>query len=230
MDESKLCQAQLVPGQRYAVGRRTVAELVRTLSDSDLIRHVPACPRWRVRDLVAHLVGVASDNAHQISADGALDDWTGGHVDRRADAPIDALLAEWDDAANLLEPMLDAGEMQLPAVVLDLVTHEHDIRGAIDRPGNRADPTLLMAARLLGRGWAGKIDGAGLPPLKIVDAADGGGDAGPAFTASSFEMFRCAFGRRSDAQLRDRFVGIADPAPYIELLCIFGPSPLDIIE
>lgn len=216
-------------GRRYAAARTAVVELVRSLAPEDLARPVPACPGWRVRDVVAHLVGVAVDNVQDVEADGDLDRWTAGHVGERASSSIDVLLAEWDQSALPLEAKLESEEMRLPAIVLDLLTHEQDVRGAVDRPGRRDEPALLMAAQLLGRGWSTKIDRAGLDPLTIVSEMDGD-VATPVFAATPFELFRCAFGRRSDAQLRARFGAVTDPAPYIELLCIFGPSAVDIDE
>ena len=219
--------AGLSAGERYAAARRSIVGLIGALDAADLTQPVPACPGWSVHDVVAHVTGVAADTVDDVSAGDDLDAWTARHVAARTSMTTAEVLAEWEQAAARFEPLLDAEQMRLPAAVLDVVTHEHDIRGAVGQPGNREDPTLLMAAQLLGRGWQHKIAAAGLAPVAIVDAPT---DDAPCLAATPFELFRSAFGRRSDRQLRDRFTGVGDPAPYIELLCIFGPSPVDITE
>jgi hypothetical protein len=45
----------------YLSAQRSVEELVRAASPEELDRTVPACPLWRVRDVVSHVTGVARD-------------------------------------------------------------------------------------------------------------------------------------------------------------------------
>jgi hypothetical protein len=48
-------------------------------------------------------------------------------------------------------------------------------------------------------------------------------------TTSVFELFRWRMGRRSRAQMA-AMDWSGDPAPFLDHLAVFGPSPLDIVE
>ena len=47
------------------------------------------------------------------------------------------------------------------------------------------------------------------------------------WTASLYEVFRTAFGRRSAAQFARAFEG-ADPEPYLDELLVFGITQVDL--
>ncbi|MBW3551174.1 MAG: hypothetical protein KY442_10285, partial [Proteobacteria bacterium] len=62
---------------------------------------------------------------------------TGWHTVRRGH-DVDALLAEWEATAPALrEALLAMDAMPAAQVVFDLTTHEHDLRGALQVPGER---------------------------------------------------------------------------------------------
>jgi uncharacterized protein (TIGR03083 family) len=223
-------------GHLYAKARESVSELVRSLNESQLATDVPTCPGWTVRDVVSHLAGVATDAVNGVSGDVFDADWTAQHIKQREGVATNVVLREWERSSSQFEMLLSKDSSTLPAAIMDVMAHEHDIRGAIDRPGNRDDRTLRLAANLLTNRWNGNIESAVLPPLVVGDRSDrvGGASAGQddvaSYQTSAFEMFRASFGRRSVAQMERRFSGVADPQPYIDLLYIFGPAETDIIE
>ena len=91
----------------YADARRRLRELLAGLDETALAAQVPACPAWTVRDVVAHVTGVAADAAGGTYFSGAADAWsdirlaaardvwTAGQVQSRRDRPVEALVAEW---------------------------------------------------------------------------------------------------------------------------------------
>jgi hypothetical protein len=114
-----------------------------------------------------------------------------------------------------------------PAVI-DIASHEQDIRGALGRPGARDTQVIRLAAK----GLIGSLD----PPVPIrVSVEDTELRVGPAdgpglgLVTGRFEAFRWRMGRRSRAQLA-ALDWTGDPAPVLDHLTIFGPSPVDIIE
>src|SRR6202034_1614537 len=101
-------------------------ELLAGLDRSALAAQVPACPAWTVRDVLAHVTGVAADAGRGTYFRGAADAWrdirlaaardegTAGQVLSRRDQPAGTLVGEWAGWAVILEPML-AGTVPPPA-------------------------------------------------------------------------------------------------------------------
>ena len=59
----------------YADARRRLQQLVAGLDDTGLMAPVPACPDWTVRDIVAHLAGIAEEVVSGTYFAGAADAW-----------------------------------------------------------------------------------------------------------------------------------------------------------
>ena len=118
-------------------------------------RRVPACPQWTVREVAAHLAGVCDDMLEGRLDGVASDGWTAAQVEARADRSLDEILDEWESARA---PGRGAfGESGVhPQMLFDEVTHEHDVRGALDRPGARVRTRRsTMAFSFVGRGLPG---------------------------------------------------------------------------
>lgn len=224
----------MTPGELYADVRLRISDLVRDLPDDRAATAVPGCPGWSVHDVVAHVTGIVADvNANNL--DGAVTDpWTQAQVDRRRDVPLGAILDEWSEEAATFEPKLDAMPKGLHRTLLiDLVTHEHDLRGALGTPGGREGEAYEIARKGYGVGLAKAIEERGLPGLRLA-APDWSFDAGPepAVTATapdSFEWFRALAGRRGRKQIL-AYDWSADPEPYLPVLNHFGPVPEDVTE
>ena len=77
-------------GARYEEARQRIVEVIREATSSDdaaAARPVPACPGWRVRDVLAHLCGNCTDIAAGNIAVGGI--WRSGSklVVKRSSSP-----------------------------------------------------------------------------------------------------------------------------------------------
>jgi hypothetical protein len=140
-------------GALYEETRQRLITLVREATFDDFFAAatpVSACLGWRVRDVIAHLSGLATDIAAGNIDGGATDAWTAAQVDARRDVTLDELLAESDDVGPQLAGFLDDFPGRYGAqVVADINVHEHDIRGALQRPGARESAGVAHALELL---------------------------------------------------------------------------------
>ena len=212
--------------QLYEKTQVRVVSLVVELDEQQVLAPVPACPGWCVRDVVAHLTAVGEDVLEGRLTGPPSDEQTAAQVARFADRPLSEVLSRWRELTPQFGEAIDAFAVW-PAV-LDVATHEHDIRGAVGAPGARdVDVVRLGADRLLT--WM-------RPPVPLrVEVEDEAYDLGPEGEAAivlrtgRFEALRWRMGRRSRAQL----AGLdwsGDPAPVLDHLVVFGPSPADIAE
>lgn len=212
-------------GDRYRTTRLRLAGYLGELDGAQWATNVAACPGWRVRDVLAHLVGVVED-----AVAGRLDGppppaQTAIEVERHSNDEPAALLEQWATLAPLFEPVIT--ERKVWPALIDVLSHEHDIRGALGSQEHRDHPDLLRVARLLA---------AGLPDELVVDLGtdsppedDRGESARLVLHTTPFELVRLRLGRRSRAQVR-RLDWSGDPEPVLDRLFIFGPATVDIVE
>jgi uncharacterized protein (TIGR03083 family) len=212
--------------QYYREGRERLSALVRGHLDADRTP-VPATPGWTVHDVVAHLTGVAQDMVEgRVPKDGPSPEWTGGHVQRGADVPTADLLDKWAELSAAAEGVVDRYTVW-PAV-MDVVAHEHDVRGALGDVSGRDDEIIGVAAKVL-------LSTLGPSRPLIVETERKQIRVGPeegepiTLRTTSWESFRWRLGRRSPAQLA-AMDWSGDPSPVLAELCIFGPAPADVIE
>jgi hypothetical protein len=86
-----------------------------------------------------------------------------------------------------------------PQAVVDITTHEHDLRGALGEPGARDSDELAWSfARVAGL-ISGRSDGC--LRIEADGASDGSPDAAAVVRSDRFELFRALMGRRSAAQV-----------------------------
>ncbi|MBO0771975.1 MAG: maleylpyruvate isomerase family mycothiol-dependent enzyme [Actinobacteria bacterium] len=210
--------------------RQRITSLVSGLAGTELSAPVPACPAWSVRDVLAHLAATAEDVQAGRMTGIPTDEETAAQVARFAGRDLPGILAAWAAAAPAFEQAI-AGFRVWPGVI-DLASHEQDIRGALGRPGARDNEAVWHAAGRLLAGLRPPV------PVRVVveDAeflagpADGTG-AAPALqlTTSRFEAFRWRMGRRSRAQLA-ALDWSGDPAAVLDHLVVFGPAAADVVE
>ena len=214
----------------YAVAQASCAELVRTLSADELARPMPALPTWTVRDTISHVAGIPDDgiNGRMDGAPGEA--WTAAQVERWRDTPIGELLEQWDLQTELFAAAIESmGEGRPP---IDCHAHEHDVRGALGRPGNRDNEIIAYVV-------PGMIVGTQLDRPFTVEFQDGsvlhGGTSDGAGNplvlrgVTQFEIFRARLGRRSRRQV-EAYDWSDDPSGLLENWFIFGPSPTAVIE
>lgn len=184
-----------------------VAKRVSSLcSDLDEGPSVPGCPDWSVRDLIAHLSGLASDVvAGNIDGYGT-DQWTAAQVTQRSGRRMRQLLDEWTTALARMEPTFD----EIPRIVqvwmlVDAATHEHDVRDALVLPGHRDSSSVRESLRLLIGGLRASFAAAGLDTLEIYthERSFFVGREEPVGTlrVDGYELFRSLTGRRSRAEV-----------------------------
>ena len=206
----------------YNTTRGRIVELV---TSENAGTPAPACPGWSVGDVVSHLSGLARDVLEGRLEGYATPEWTARQVEERRPLALDDVKGEWEhtiahfagllmdpQAANLGAPLVTrygpVTPAMLPAIVVtDAVVHEHDIRGALGRPGARDSEAVGIAMRshvalLRFIGAARK-----LPDLELV-ASDtdqrwrvGRGEPAATLFAPAFELFRATGGRRSGGQI-----------------------------
>ena len=215
----------------YRQTRERLASLISGLPGGELAAPVPACPGWTVRDVLAHLTATAQDVVAGRLTGRPDDEYTAGQVARLAEVPVPELLARWAAAAPGFEQIIVTFRV-LPAVI-DIASHEQDIRGAVGRPGARDSAAIRACTAEL-------LSGLDVPvPLRVLTddgeylagpAADGaGGPPWLTLATSRFEAFRWRMGRRSRAQLADMNWS-GDPEPVLDRLTVFDPAATAIAE
>jgi uncharacterized protein (TIGR03083 family) len=214
-------------GEEYRRGRERVTALLASEPEARWDRPVRACPGWTVRAVVGHLVGTVEDAVAGRITGPPGEDLTAEQVARNATVPGPELLARWAELAPPFEEVVTAGEIW-PAV-LDVVSHEHDVRHALDRPGGRDAPVVRAAAgALVGHltaPWNLEVVLADGPTLRSAPVA------GPTYRlrATAFELLRLRLGRRSRAEVRD-LPWDPIPPPDLAPLFVFGPRPTPLRE
>ena len=167
----------------YAGARRDFQRLVADLDETVLARQVPACPAWTIRDVLAHVIGVAADAARGTYFAGAADawadtrlaaareEWTAGQVRSGHDRSVADLIADWDRWDAALAPVL-AGRVPprsgspawlISAPVADLAVHLLDVRGALRLPGNLDIPATELGLRIYAAWLGERLDRAAAP-------------------------------------------------------------------
>ena len=217
-------------GWHYAEAHQRLDGLLRPLDDEAWEASVPTCPGWRVRDVLAHLVG----NIEDVSA-GRLPglptaEQTAAQVDRhRADDPVQ-LLDGWATMAPFVAEAV-SDPPRWPAAI-DVVTHEHDVRLALGTPGARDHESVRTFAAMVGEVVETDTPVAFDLGDRVVVAGSDTRSARPdrlTLRTTPFELLRLGLGRRSRAQVA-ALDWSADPEPVLDALFVFGPSPVDIDE
>ena len=243
-------------GDAYAEIKARVLECVGAPNRDSWSKPVPATPDWTVRDVVAHVTGIAADGAAGTVPEGinlleqfrdddvvaARNDFADGHVARREGRSPAELLEEWGKA----EPgLLDAlrgtprdGNSPLPfafdvVIVTDLCVHADDIANALGAPPNRD----VAAARVALSGYAFGVDyrvkALGLPALRLrYDGKEktlGEGEPAATLSTDSWELLRVLAGRRSRSQIA-ALDWTGDPEPYLPLLPAYGEREDALVE
>jgi Mycothiol maleylpyruvate isomerase N-terminal domain len=84
---------------RYFEAYREVLERIGEIVDADgCEQEVPACPGWRVREVLAHLAGLCEDWVDQRLDGYGSDSWTAEQISRHAGRPCLDLQQSWSDA------------------------------------------------------------------------------------------------------------------------------------
>jgi uncharacterized protein (TIGR03083 family) len=219
-------------GTAYSALRDRVIALVGDASDDQLEARAPATPEWRVRDVLAHVVGVTADILSGAMDGVATDAWTDKQVQTRRDAPVDALLAEWEANGPAIDPLIPSFGGAAGQFLTDALTHEQDIRGALGTPGARECDAMAIAFDWIGALVGGMRDAGGAGALEIGTECGHsvfGTGAPTRCTATRFEFLRATTGRRSVSQI-EAWGWDGDPRVDTVVLPIFTPRPGPLVE
>lgn len=215
------------PSEIYRAGRESVTRLVRGSSPVQLAMLVRGCPEWTVRDLVAHLTGVAADANAGRMAGAPGERWTQAQVMSRRHRSLGELLAEWEQEGTRLEQGLD-GSRAGTTLAGDAVIHDADLRETYALPSPLSEPAHWAVLETLVRLADRRFRAVGLPRLQVVADGDewllGEGPVAGAVRADLYELYRGLAGRRSFDAMAGWDWKVA-PEPYLPHLPLFTPPP-----
>jgi uncharacterized protein (TIGR03083 family) len=189
------------PAALYDASRARVAALV---ENADPATPVAACPGWTVGALVAHLAGGLADFMSGRFDLPEGDDFGERTVRERRDQSIAESLAEWE------RHRADAGEMlggpMGGVLVAEVISHEHDLRQALGKPGARDDAGVRAALVRPLQEIDNKLGEAGGPSVRLVIDGEqqvvGPGEPPATLRVTAFELLRVIAGRRTLEQVR----------------------------
>lgn len=217
-------------GRLYAAARARIGTLV---SGADGATRVPATPEWDVPDVVAHLRFVVAD-ALTGNMEGAPGEaWTASHIARGAGVAVDELVTGWNADAPGIEGFLSSpAGANVSAAVVDVLTHECDLRGALGAPALDDEAALSFLFGVAAGALAGRSEAADLPAVCVTTPegdVEGPTDAAVRLHVGRLELARAALGRRTPAQIA-ALGWTGDGAPYAAVLPIFGPRAEPLVE
>jgi hypothetical protein len=180
-------------------------------------------------------VGVATDVVNGNVADAAADHWTAAQVSARYDVPVEALVEEWSESGPKVEQFVLALPTSVTGQLLaDAVTHEHDLRLALGRPGAHDSDALTLGVAWVIGALGRMYDGAGDPALRfereaVVETA-GRGPVTATVRASTFELGRAIAGRRTIAEINAYDWTPAAQPERLLALPLFRPPEVSLSE
>ncbi len=196
-----------------AVYERTRRAFVATMTAATEEQHeqrVPAAPDWSVRDVLAHVVGLAADlNAQHFPDPDDLGGsaWAARQVAQRRGATLADVVAEWDREGPAFADVLRAFDYEFGShFAADLHAHHQDVRQALGLVRDDDSETVAVALDH----YLGFIDellvteqwGA----LEVVAGDEvhrlGSGAKRARLVAAPFEVLRALAARRSERQVR----------------------------
>ena len=183
----------------YIALRRRVIDMIRSVPDEDSVRVVPSCPAWSTSALVAHMMGVNEDILAGRMEGVTTDAWTQAQVDRHTGESLRQLADGWESIAADFDAVLP----HIPApvnsqLVMDAVTHEHDLRHALGSSDARDTDAVQVAL-----GWLFDMAETKQPGLGQQLSESG---------VAPFQLLRSLTGRRS----MDQIAELGLPASTIE--------------
>jgi uncharacterized protein (TIGR03083 family) len=219
----------------YAACRARVTTLLADASEDVARTPVPTCPAWTVHDLTAHLAGVAASLvARDNPPPGDNQPWVDRHVSDRADRNLAEVLAEWNEVGPAFEQIMRKVPRAFGGLIYDVVAHEHDLRGALERPGARDSDGVWASLEMEIGIVRGDLAARGMPGTIELRAGDrvwvlGEGEPVVSLTAEPFELMRILGSRRSRRQVLDAgWQG--DVEPFLDVLAHMPFPEHDIVE
>lgn len=214
-------------GWHYEQGRQRLDAILRPLDTAGWETPVAACPGWRVRDVLAHLIGIIEDAVAGVISGPPTEAQTAAQVDRHRDDDPLTLLEEWAAMAPLIAQQVS--ETKTWPAAFDVVTHEHDVRAALGQPGAREHESIERFAEFLFSDL--KVPLALTVDIGTRDFSTGGttGSSAPALVlrTTAFDFFRLRLGRRTRAEVL-AMDWSEDPSKIVDHLFHFGPTEVPV--
>ena len=197
--------------EAYAELRMRVTEMMSGISHEEERTIVPHCPKWTVKDCLAHMIGVPEDVISGQMDGVTTDAWTDRQVQRHAHDSVDDLLVIWETNAPVFATILPRiPQPVLSQFMFDQTNHEHDIRAALKLPGARDTLAVDVAEGFLRNSLSLNND------LSIAEMAT--------HPLTGFEFLRSLSGRRSRNQISRNGFNIDTVETFIKAM------PFDIPE
>lgn len=220
----------------YAATRASVRALLTDCDAAAAATSVPTCPAWTVHDLCAHLVGVpAALVARDNPPAGDNQEWVDKQVADRADRSVAELLDEWDSVGPPFEALMRRFPQAFGGLVYDAVAHEHDLRGALGRPGSRDSAGVVASLDVMVPMVERDLAAHGPTPgtVRLCAGDDewvvGAGEPTLSLTTTPFELMRLLGSRRSRGQvLAAPWDG--DAEPFLGALAHMPLPTADVVE
>jgi len=216
-----------------AVYLRCIERVTELASSAQVSIPIPACPGWTLHNLCSHLAGNATALATGDINPNSPQEWIDEQIARRRSHDTSMVLTELADSGTKFARRIAREPRRWAGIVYDAIAHEHDIRGALGRPGARSDAGIELSLdfelRLLAR-HARELK---LPAIAITSGESSWRTtAGPPAALlrldDRWELFRVLGSRRSPMQVRSlEWSGDA----HLLLASLHTPPPIeDLIE
>jgi uncharacterized protein (TIGR03083 family) len=208
----------------YLRTRERVTELLSQAPAAELEKPVPACPDWSVHDLLAHLVSLPVALSAGRRPNGPIGEWLDELIVERQGQPGGELIREWQSLDAELAGLLDGSAALLFG---DLAIHEHDLRGALNKPDHAALEVDELLPRTLAA-FSKPLRAAGLGAIEV--RCDGGvwrsHDAAVGWTllVDPWTAVRAVNSRRT-AQELCQLPALGAATPYLRVLDAHLPLP-----
>lgn len=219
----------------YSACRSRIREMLATTGPAEAGVVIPTCPDWTVRDLCAHIAGVSAALVARDNPGADVQAWVDRLVLERQNKSVVELLDEWESVGPGFESIMRAVPKAFGGLVYDVVAHEHDIRGALGRPGDRASDGVWASLEILVAMVQRDLATHGPTPGTLHLRADdrqwilGSGEPEVSIDTSAWELMRLLGSRRSRNQiLAAGWKG--DVEPFIAAMAHLPLPVSDIVE
>jgi uncharacterized protein (TIGR03083 family) len=214
----------------YVTTRARLVEMAAAVDAAAGAVPVRATPGWTVKDVYAHLTGVAADLVNERRDGMGSPTWTARQVEDRRRDDLAAVCVEWGDLEASFLAWAAAQEAPPVFTALDIWTHQQDVRATLGLSPERDERSAFLAVAAC-EAFDGRLRRAGAPAVQVVSTTVDTvlGDGAPVATlrTDDFEMLRLLFSRRTLVQMANA-PWEGDPAPVLEHLHLF-PLPEDVL-
>ena len=228
--ELNLMPDPIAIGEAYLSSARRIIALTRQAGESCADTFVPASPAWSLRDVLSHVTSVADHAANAIPWGANVQETIDKGVAARANESMEKIASEYEGHLEVLAEKFAGGGPG--ALVVDTVSHEHDIRSALG-PDFKDHSAGLEAVLPSIVSWVRGLNLVGELGIVLrspnVRALFGGPEvAAEVEVPDDWELFRLLAVRRSAEQLA-AYPQKGDPALLLAVTSRY-PLPLKPLE